>query len=72
MTTRGRVNRTFVQPLRVRELSARGNHSAVCAVLRCAARVKADVADAGMVCDALGLDLKAALNRAGNGGTPSP
>ena len=37
--------------------------AAVRTVLRAAARCHADVADAGLVCDALGLSLREALSR---------
>lgn len=64
----------FAQPLPAGPLSEPANHDAVCAVLRWAARKGVDVADAGMVCDALGLNLKAALNKTEDEmrGTPAP
>lgn len=64
MTSRNFHDRTMLAPMALTTSPAGANHAAVCTVLRIAARLGAGVDDAGLVCDALGLDLGAALKEA--------
>ena len=54
----------MLAPMALTGSTEQSNHAAVCAVLRWAARKEVDVADVGVVCAALGLDLGAALKEA--------